>query len=133
MPEQRVPLRPSRLKILLAVGWIVAAVAVTGWTVEQPADAPDPAGAHDPVAAIAGSARLAASQAVEAVPDDSPLLTLVVLAAIGAGSAIVLTIRVARTAVRSAQSQAKLAPSQAVAHAGARARSSRHRAGLAGH
>jgi hypothetical protein len=134
MAAQHVPLRPSRLKVLLAVGWVIVAVAVTGWTVEQPVDEPEAAGARHPVMAMAGSAQLAASQAVESVPDDSPLLTLLVVAAIGAAAAAVLTIRVVRPALRSGHAPVKLTPSQAVVGASApRGRSTRRREGLAGH
>lgn len=134
MPGQHVPSRPSRLKVLLAVAWVITAVVVTGWTVERPADAAAPADAQHPVVALAGSARLAASQAVQSVPDDSPLLTLIVVGAIAAVAATVLAIRVGWPPSRSSDSTAKLTPSRAVVSAGAaRGRSTRRRQGLAGH
>jgi hypothetical protein len=108
MTSQQPPSSPSRAKIALAVAWVLAALAISGWSVDGSGDEDRQA-----AAAIAGAARVAELSGELAVAEDSPVLTLGVIASAAAAIALVLGARVVVSTLAKGHPPTRLAPSHA--------------------
>jgi hypothetical protein len=110
MTSQHAPSSPSRAKIALAVGWVLAALAVGGWSVEPSSD-----GDRQPPVPIAGAARTGVAQLTGELPvtEESPALTFGVIVSAAGATALVLGGRIVISALAKARPPTRLAPSHA--------------------
>jgi hypothetical protein len=92
------------------VGWVLAALAVGGWSVEPSSDRD-----RKPPVPIADAARTGVAQLTDelAVTEESPALTLGVVASAAAVTALVLGARIVVSALAKAHPPTRLAPSHA--------------------